>query len=791
MSYQRLAKTKIHKRNYLFRAVGLELPTLIHFGSPTREVPKPVFRKSLKAALSNSAIHVLPILASLTAVTLNLKTIYVGRTLTGQIESAAINIAMLQGTAKLVELLIVASLTTIVVHTIRTEMVLGDGVPLGAIGGAFMFSSLSYFWSPELWGSFQSKLTLSAKLRLYGVLILSGLLAATVGPSTAVLIIPRNQDWNAGGSEIYIRGSSDEIWPTQIEFSISGAEPFCSFPNATDYGVCPSGGYLSMLPLRTTVLQLRNFLDMQQNISSFMFGSTSTFVPSTFNLMPGLSLTGNWRSFACKTSVVISIPYAPLTTTISEYKYSENLMGTISSRVPVVRVACSDAQNVSSINNEIQFPVLPNHGCWNSMEYFEVADLNQTSSDNLKTTWVSLPEQFGMASAGLLFEGPWINGSSRVVLGCSVDARWANATLSTTKTSCQASITDLAPGHDISDWPSYTEFRPTNGSSWTPIWLQQSWLDVLTPYVEVDNVPGQQLWRATTLESLLYDTVAMNDLLHSSLSQTAVWNTVNLGSLNRTITLEWVLANVVADGLSREGSARVLNTSGELSSWTLLDYNKTTDFQTQLLGGDMPLKQPLGVEMISERASIQISGYSYKASLFTDYLSISVLILYVLLAFYHAAETILIRRASACWDTITELLALMQNSRPATLALKITCAGIKELSTYAKVAIIRVIHPHDVGSTTPMPHIEVIFREEEHRPVELRTLPSDSTSARARLLGTPMHAKTWSAESSNFNDPTSTAGDRWRRSDQSVLTERNRSENDLLMTQVQVDSLYG
>ncbi|MCJ1389676.1 hypothetical protein MMC18_002533 [Xylographa bjoerkii] len=799
----------MRKRNYLLRSVGLELPTLVRSGSPASEIPKSVFRTSLKAALSNSAIHILPILASITVVTLNLKTIYVGRTLTGQIESAAINIAMLQVTAKLVELLIIASLTNIVVYTIRMEMVLGDGVPLGAVGGAFMFSSLSYLWSPELWGSFQSNSTLSVKLRLYGILILSGLLAATVGPSTAVLIIPRDQDWSAGGSEIYIRGSSDEVWPTQVDYTLSGAEPFCSFPNATDYGVCPSGGYLSMLPFRTTVLQLHNFLDMQQNVSSFMFGSTSTLIPSTFHRMPGLSLTGNWRSFACETSmtgvhgaeaiylsqlltdwkqVVMSIPYAPLTTTISEYKYNDNLMGTISSRVPVVRVACSDAQNVSSVNNEIQFPVLPNHGCWNSMEYFEYADLNQTSSDRLKTTWVLLPAQFGRVSAGLLFEAPWVDGSSRVVLGCSVDARWADATLSSTGstgTSCQASVTDLARGYDISDWPKYSEFRPTNGSSWSPIQLQQSWLDVLTPYVEVNDVSGGQPWRATTLESLLYGTVATNDLFHSSLSQTAVWNKMDLGSLNRTISLEWVLATVVADGLSREGSARVLDTTGELSSWTILDYNKTTDFQSQLLCGGMPLEQPVGVELITNRASIQISGYSYKASLFTDYLSISILLIYILLALYHAVEIVFTRRASACWDTITELLALMQNSRPATLALKNTCAGIKELSTYAKVAIIRVTQPSAATSATPIPHIEVIFREEEHIPVELRTLLNDSTSPNARLLGAPIHANTWSAVPRNFNSSRSTAEDGWRHS------ERHRPGSELTMTQVQVNSLYG
>ena len=355
MSYERLANTQVHtryKRNYLFRSLGLELPTVLRLGSPAKQEPKPVYRVSLKAALSNSAIHILPILASLTAVILNLKTIYLGRTLTGQIRSAAVNIAMLQVTAKLVELLIVASLTNIVGHRLRKEMVMGDGVPLRAISGTFMFSSLSYFWSPELWGSFQSELSPSAKIRIFGILILSGLLAVTIGPSTAVLLIPKDQDWNAGGSDIYLRGSPEEVWPSQVGFSPLGVEPFCSSPNAINYAVCPSGGYLSMLPYRTTAFKRHNLPDIHQNLLSFVFGSSPILMPSTFDQMPGVSLLGNWRSFACETSmtgihvaeaiylsqllgdwhqIVLSIPYAPLTTSTSEYKYSSVLTGTTSS----------------------------------------------------------------------------------------------------------------------------------------------------------------------------------------------------------------------------------------------------------------------------------------------------------------------------------------------------------------------------------------------------------------------------------------------------------------------------
>ena len=440
------------------------------------------------------------------------------------------------------------------------------------------------------------------------------------------------------------------------------------------------------------------------------------------------------------------------------------------------------------------------------MKAFEYDNLNQTASNRLRTTWVSLPDQFGRVSTGLLFEAPWVDGSSRVTLGCSVDARWADATLSSTGSTgnrdnpgslgsvCQASVANLAPGHDISDWPRYSEFRPTNDSSWSSIQLEQSWLDILTPYVEVNDILREQSWHAKTLESLLYDALATKDLMHPEFSQTAVWNMMDVGALNRTITLEWVLATVVADGLSREGSARVLNTTGEPILWTILDYNKTADFSKQLLNGGNPLEAPIGVGLIKNHASILISGYSYKASVFIDYLSIGILIICMLLAFYHIVELVIRRRVSDCWDTITEVLALMQNSRPAILALKNTCAGIKELGTYAQLAIIRVLQPDSATSVTDMPHIELIFKdvnEEEQRPVELRTLSHDSTSLRARLVSTSVRSRTWAPGSENYSDSTSTHGREGRYSEQAEPNKQNARKTNIEMTKLQMNTLYG
>ena len=791
-----------YRRNNFLRSVGLELLTLVGFGNAPRELPKPVIQTTISIILSRSAIHVLPIFVSITIITINLKHVYLGRTLTGSILDPAINIALLQVTAKIQELLIVASLTTIIVHTIREHMLASDGVPFGIVGGAFLFSSLSYFWSPEFWGSLQWRNTPWTKFRLYGTLVLSGFLAAAAGPSSAVLLIPRDQSFDAGGANIYLRGSAGEVWPTQLGISSDVLAPLCASPNATDYAICPSGGFLSIQGYQKTMFPLHNYIDMQQNISSFSLGPTNVLIQSTLPGMLDILLSGNWRSYACQTSMTgvhvataivlsrlledwhqtaMSIPYSPTTSSISQYKYYDSLSIQTDSRIPAVRVACSGGQNLSLADNAIRFPVMPQLGCWNSTDTFTFPALNKIPTDNIRATWVPLPNKFGIVSTGLIFEAPWTaKGDSRVVLGCSIDARWTNGTIR-----CQAnghcsgpSITTLGPAD------GNTDFRPVNDSSWSHIYLQQSWLDVLTPYKQVETTQ-QRPWNATTLEKILAGSDLISGLSDRLRSQTEVWNELIPGGLNRTITLEWVLSALIANGLSREGSARAFDTTAPISSWTVSNYNKTADFGDQLLNGGHPLQRPSGANLTENRVSINITGYSYRASTLTDYLSMAVLFIHMLLAITHVIELLITHRSSGCWDTVTELLALMQNSRPARSALKNTCAGIKELKTYAQVAVIRAIYPAN-NHETELPYIELLFREDQQSPVELQDLLEETP---ARSISSS-HGKTSTVGSSNGYLSTTTGYGR-ENSQSAFHSDLRRSTVEATVELVRPNALYG
>ena len=120
--------------NHFLRAVGLELLSLLQIKTKRSrgegELAKPVIQKSLSIALTRCCVHILPILVSITIISLNLGHLFLGSTIPGFILDNSITIAIFQVLAKLQELLIIASLATLVFEVVRDLMIFGDGVPL-------------------------------------------------------------------------------------------------------------------------------------------------------------------------------------------------------------------------------------------------------------------------------------------------------------------------------------------------------------------------------------------------------------------------------------------------------------------------------------------------------------------------------------------------------------------------------------------------------------------------------------------------------------------------------------
>ena len=170
---------------------------------------------------------------ALAEIVLNTQGRYIGATFTKQ--------NYYQFAAKAHEITIQASLSAIFLSFIRSRLISEDGLPLGAFLGGLQFLQVSYLWSTELWSSisFTKTKLLKSLMFLISVTVLA-LLAATAGPSSATLLIPRQNQWPQRSQRLSINGSVYDIWPDHISSddvpshcaSVSSSKPDYQCPSA-------------------------------------------------------------------------------------------------------------------------------------------------------------------------------------------------------------------------------------------------------------------------------------------------------------------------------------------------------------------------------------------------------------------------------------------------------------------------------------------------------------------------------------------------------------------------------
>lgn len=177
-------------------------------GKGYTEPTKIAIRRSRTTALLRALIHIVPVGVALWEIVLNWNTYFVGY--------AIYNQAYYQFGAKIHEIAIEASLSAVIFSYVRYELMLGDGIPFGALFSGLQVSQASYLWSMEFWGTVCSKnISLKSKLRLLVVVTASVFLAAVAGPSSAILLVPRLDYWPAGSTHIWINVTSDSLWPSR------------------------------------------------------------------------------------------------------------------------------------------------------------------------------------------------------------------------------------------------------------------------------------------------------------------------------------------------------------------------------------------------------------------------------------------------------------------------------------------------------------------------------------------------------------------------------------------------
>ena len=156
--------------------------------------------------------------------------------------------AALQFAAKLHELLMLASISTVTFAYIREQMAFGAGVTLGTLFAGQQFSNISNLWSMEFWSAVYDARAESHSPRRPGyyvvaLITLATILGVSVGPCGAVLMRPRLDWWPSGGTNFWLNRTHDILYASDLD---AGDVPKSCLSFTGDMA-CPYGGFESLI----------------------------------------------------------------------------------------------------------------------------------------------------------------------------------------------------------------------------------------------------------------------------------------------------------------------------------------------------------------------------------------------------------------------------------------------------------------------------------------------------------------------------------------------------------------
>lgn len=178
------------------------------------EGKKTAIYKSRSNATLHILLHLAPVAGCITLCVLNL-----GGAFYSQFNEN--NVTALQFVAKVLEVLIQVSISAVTLAFVRSYA-LREVLPFGAIVVPFSVTDVSTLWSLEFWGALTST-AISRRTRVVlGLFICtSTILANLVGPSAAVLMIPRLQD-HVDLKELQISEPRSTTYPDTVGLEDTG-----------------------------------------------------------------------------------------------------------------------------------------------------------------------------------------------------------------------------------------------------------------------------------------------------------------------------------------------------------------------------------------------------------------------------------------------------------------------------------------------------------------------------------------------------------------------------------------
>ncbi|KAL9585099.1 MAG: hypothetical protein Q9212_001725 [Teloschistes hypoglaucus] len=677
-----------------FRALGLNIVVCWFRSFFSRKIkrrsrierPKVAIRKHRPAAFLRALVHVLPVTGALFLVTINLYDYYVGTSIQ--------SLVFYQFIAKVFEIMAQASLAAIVFSYIRHEMILGQGIPLGALFSGLQLSQASYLWSMEFWGSLLMGISTNE--------VIVPPECSVVNQSTTVSFCP-SDEWQS--IEKFLQLQLHSLPPQFVEefgynepekgIEITGKAAIRELMISRQL----SKPFVNSDPFMTTVTAAQSAVADALTSTGLLWATTN----------PDMNTGGHGVTLEQLDAVhrIENNYYQPYTIgscandTIEGVNDERPLAfpmppGVLPQYIPQQRLD----------NSLLDYPAFP----FFNLTRAEILDTAGPSWEN-RLQWIELPQDpFNNTAIGAVILQPVQDAGVQEIIVCTLGAGWGQTTLNSstrlggstgveTRISSPESFTremmslnDTAPDPGISEAENLIDIL--SGIFMYPIYPQhlikatQNYTKYLNPFVtELNTTVFHQLMRS------------------------------NMTLFDPAVTAAIILSSLLANGLSRIGIESSLQ--GDLRNRTDASGKTVPDSNAWFQGkGDAFVVDPReSKDWVKFKVDTTFEGYAYNSSGVGPKVAIVFLAIYCTFAIAHTCYAGISGISSSCWDSIGELIALTMNSAPSKL-LRNTSSGITETNIFKLPARI-FAKPDDEGEGE---HLELVLGEQDEKTLEQRTL---------------------------------------------------------------------
>ncbi|KAL8692361.1 MAG: hypothetical protein Q9218_002612 [Villophora microphyllina] len=630
-------------------------------------------------------------------------------------------LSFLQFAAKLHEMAMQSSLAVIVFGYVRHVLFSGNALPIGALLSGLQLTQISYLWSMELWGIASAKIPWKRKVAVMTFIIVAVLLASTVGPSSAILLIPNLNYWPAGSTHIWMNVTAPDLWPSRLDGSNLPA--YCSqAPNASN--VCPSSewqsisDYLSLangkIPpdlrgpfvVSPYSVQLTGQGSLRQLIIQHHIYDNET-APYDQAAAQATTQQGAVADALSATSALWDIA---LQNSDSPFFDQRDVVQSIvaDNFQPYTLVSCgADIIQDETDDRPVAFPIPPgsspdmlhkaNITTNSALPMYAIEYSGLSRSDILNTPgarsgyrvrWVELPEDpFNGTSIGAVILQPTMNETQGILL-CNLAAGWGSSSMN-------MSSSPAASGTDLASSSLYDPNSLLPQSSDYSRRIADSVVTFELPLFPQQKINISEAW-AKYLDASIpaLNTTVINALMGRKMDGQDDATSANI-----------ILAGLLANGLSRTAFNSQLQ--GKLRTAFNPKINASIpDGNFWFTGkGDVFKVDPVrSKNWVRLRVDSSVEGYAFSTEGFAPKLTAAVLLIYCALVVAHFCYATISGVSSTSWDSIAELVVLAVNSSPTT-QLRNTCAGITQLSVFRTP--IRILTGKDVNDEED--HLELVF----------------------------------------------------------------------------------